>query len=69
MIIKPAHGKQYDTEEQVLEAWKTNHDFILTGGGPYICISDFENYCDPVLDTVTYFYKGLYVVINQGCLI
>ena len=69
MIIKPTHGKLYDTKEQVLEDWKNNIDFIVTGGGPYLNLSDFENYCNPVLDTVTYLYKGLYVVVNQGCLI
>jgi hypothetical protein len=66
--IIPAYGRSYSTKEEVLSDWIANKDFRVAQG-PYINITDFEKYCDPTLDTVTFSYNGLSVTINTGILI
>ncbi len=68
MIVRPAYGAKYETEEEVLNAWASNKDFILIGGR-YINIKDFYTYCEPTLDSISYSYKGLNVPLNTGILI
>jgi hypothetical protein len=68
MTLMPAYGKQYTNEHEVLEDWHNGVTFKIVGGN-YIDMNDFNKYCEPVLDTVTYFYDGLNVNLNLGCLI
>ena len=69
MFIVPAYGKVYNTEEEVLKDWNDNVDFKVMGRGPYINKEDFQNYCDPTLDSIHFVYKELKVTINTGILI
>lgn len=68
MFIKPAYGAVYNTKEEVLKAWHEGIDFLIIGNGPYLNNKDFENYCDPALDSLYYVYKDLKVTINSGIL-
>jgi hypothetical protein len=67
MTIMPAYGRFYAEDCEVLEDWGKGVTFKVVGG-PYIDKKDFENYCDPFLDSVAYGFDGLHVTINQGIL-
>ena len=69
MFIKPAYGAVYETKEEVQTAWDEGKDFFIIGRGPYINKADFEKYCDPTLDSLSYVYKDLNVILNTGLLI
>lgn len=68
MFVAPAYGKIYETEEEVLKDWNNGIDFIIIGRGPYLNKKDFENYCQPFLDSVHFIYKDLKVTLNIGIL-
>jgi hypothetical protein len=66
LFIKPVYGAVYETEQEVQKAWDDNKDFFIIGRGPYLNKRDFNNYCDPTLDSVEFVYKDLKVSINTG---
>ncbi len=41
-ILKPAYGRQYKTEHQMLTAWNEGKDFqMFNAQGPYTSVRDF----------------------------
>jgi hypothetical protein len=68
LFIKPAYGAVYETKEEAQQAWDEGEDFFVIGRGPYLNKKDFENYCDPALDSVYFVHNDLKVTLNVGVL-
>lgn len=46
--VSPAYGKDYESEEEVLEAWNAGKDFVMEGfRNGYINKQDAENFGVP----------------------
>jgi hypothetical protein len=54
LIVMPAYGRDYKTRKDVVEAWKSGHDFKVVNG-PYCSIRDIAKLgCSSVwIDLVT----------------
>lgn len=62
--VMPAYGRKYDTEDQVLEAWKANKDFKMVEG-PYLNRRDWMEYGNQ-MDYVV--YRPLNLILENGVL-
>jgi len=42
LILMPAYGRRYESNDEAMADWKAGKDFRIIGGGPYTSIRDAE---------------------------
>lgn len=67
MTLTPAYGRNYQSKEQVLQAWNEGKDFIVADpfhGGKYINKADAEHYAKGEIITIRYSNNTKCVVLT-----
>ena len=42
MILRPAYGRSYKTQDEMLKDWNDGKDFRISSSGPYCSIRDLD---------------------------
>lgn len=63
LILVPAYGRSYKTEEACLKDWNDNKDFVIEGG-PYCSIRDLESMKEDWSVISIRYKKGLYLKLT-----